>query len=135
MASVGRPKFKITPAVCKKARELAAQGLTLSQIASCLGISYETLNEKSKEFSEFSDSIRLGKDEGIQQVVNALYTKAKDGDTHAMKYFLNNRDNANWKDRIVNTHEGSVGLTDLSEDELNRKIRILSQKLDQASED
>ena len=108
-AKIGRPAFKITPEICKKAESLAAQGLTLEQTAHTLGISYQTLNEKKKEFADFSEAIELGKAKGIATVTNALFNKAKDGDVPAMKYYLNNRDNGNWKDRIDNTHTGADG--------------------------
>lgn len=97
----GRPAFDITPEVCKKAESLAAQGLTLEQTAHALGISYQTLNEKRKEYDKFSDAIELGKAKGIATVTNALFNKAKDGDVPAMKYYLNNRDNGNWQERVA----------------------------------
>ena len=105
----GRPAIPITKAKCESAKVLAAQGLTLRQIAANLGMAYQTLNEKSKEYSDFSDAIAEGKAIGIKAVTNALYDKAVDGDVPAMKYFLNNRDNDNWKDRIDNTHSGPGG--------------------------
>ena len=132
---VGRPLIEITPEICKKAKKLSAQGLTKEQIAQNLGMSYDTLNEKSKAYSEFSEAIAIGKAEGIKQVTNALFDKASEGDVPAMKYFLNNRDNDNWKDRITNTHDGTVGLTDMSEDELDRQIRALEQKIADAAQD
>jgi hypothetical protein len=103
---VGRPAFAITPEICRKAESLAAQGLTLEQTAHTLGISYKTLNEKRKDFSEFSEAIALGKAKGVATITNALFAKAKEGDVPAMKYYLNNRDNSNWKDRVesTNTH-------------------------------
>ena len=105
----GAPAFEITDQVCKKAESLAAQGLTLEQTAHALGISYQTLNEKRKQYDKFSEAIALGKSKGIATVTNALFNKAKDGDVPAMKYYLNNRDNANWKDRVDNTHSGPDG--------------------------
>lgn len=105
----GRPKIIPDEAMCKKAESLAAQGLTLEQIAITLGISYDTLNEKKKEFSDFSDAIAEGKAKGIATVTNALFNKAKDGDVPAMKYYLNNRDNGNWKDKVENIHTGANG--------------------------
>jgi hypothetical protein len=108
-SNAGRPKIIPDDAMCKKAESLAAQGLTLEQIAHTLGISYDTLNERKKELGQFSEAIALGKAKGIATVTNALFNKAKDGDVPAMKYYLNNRDNANWKDKIENTHTGPNG--------------------------
>lgn len=108
----GRPKIIPDAAMCKKAESLAAQGLTLAQIALTLGISYDTLNERKKEYSEFSDAIDLGKAKGIATVTNALFNKAKEGDVPAMKYYLNNRDNDAWKDRHDIQIAGLDGIAD-----------------------
>ena len=135
--TAGRPKFEITKDVCKKAESLAAQGLTKEQIAQVLGISYQTLNEKTKEYSDFSEAIDAGKAKGIAQITNALYKKASEGDVPAQKYYLNNRDNRNWKDRIEQktTHEGNINLTNLSDEELNAQLRQEEQKLKQSTQD
>ena len=105
----GRPPFEITEAVCKKAESLAAQGLTQYQIAAVLGMGERTFYEKVKEYPQFMQAIDGGKAKGITQVTNALFKKAVDGDVPAQKYYLNNRDNGNWKDRIDNTHSGPDG--------------------------
>lgn len=120
---MGRPKFEITPEICEKAESLAAQGLTLEQIARSLGIHYDTLNEKSKEFSVFSDAIKNGQAKGIAIITNKLFERgkgyshpeekifcSKDGtitraettkhwppDTTAQIFFLKNR--AGWTDK------------------------------------
>ena len=94
----GRPKFQITKAVCEKAETLAAQGLTLEQVARSLGISRDTLNEKRKAYSDFSDAIKRGQANGIEAVTNALFAKAMGGDNTAMIFYLKNRDPANWRD-------------------------------------
>ena len=96
---MGRPAFEITDDHCEQAKNLARQGLTKEQIASCLGISYQTLQRKEKAYSQFSQAIADGKAEGIQTITNALFDKASEGDVPAIKYFLNNRDNDNWKDK------------------------------------
>ena len=107
-SKAGRKPIKITKAMCKKAESLAAQGLTLRQISYTLGMSFQTLNETRKEYVEFSDSIKAGKAKGIATVTNSLFNKAKDGDVQAIKYYLNNRDNANWRDKQEIEHSGEV---------------------------
>ena len=129
---MGRPLIEITEKLCSKASDLAAQGLTMDQIASVLGMGRATLYEKKASYSDFSDAIEGGRSRGISDITNALFDKAKDGDVQAQKYYLNNRDNVNWKDRITNTHDGTIGLTDMSEDELDRKIRGLEQRISDA---
>jgi DNA-binding NarL/FixJ family response regulator len=36
---IGRPRFEVTPEVLQEVEEMAGRGLTVNQIASCLGIS------------------------------------------------------------------------------------------------
>jgi len=97
--TMGRPQIEITPEMCKRAESLAAQGLTMEQIASVLGMSRCTVFDKQANYPDFSDAISAGRDKGIAQVTNALFKKATDGDITAQKYYLSNRDNKNWKDR------------------------------------
>lgn len=97
MAKGGRPPFKITSDVIHQAQELASKGLTLEQVARCLGVCYDTLNEKSKEFPEFSEAIKKGKAMGISQIANVLFGKALSGDLTAAIFFLKCR--AGWNDR------------------------------------
>jgi len=113
-AKAGRPAFKITEQVCKKAESLAAQGLTQYQIAAVLGMGERTFYEKIKEYPQFMQAIGEGKAKGIATVTNALFNKAKDGDVSAQKYYLNNRDNGNWKDRVENTVSATVNTVDMS---------------------
>jgi len=94
----GRPKFEVTAEILAKAKELASHGLTLQQIAYSLGIHYDTLNERRKEYPEFSEAIKEGKALGIQKVTNALFEKATEGDNTAMIFYLKNRDPDNWEE-------------------------------------
>ena len=64
-----------------------------------LGICYDTLNERKKEFSEFSEAIRIGKSKGVATITNAVFNKAAKGDVVAAKYYLNNRDDKNWQEK------------------------------------
>jgi len=101
---MARPKIEITKELCKKAEALAAQGLTSSQIASVLGMGESTLYEKQKEFTEFSESIKKGRDKGIASITNALFTTARGGNLGAMIFYLKNR--AGWKDKVETEHTG-----------------------------
>lgn len=92
----GRPKWLPTASICKQANEMASRGLTVSQIADCLGISESTLYGKQNEYIEFLEAIKKGRAEGLNQVSNALFEKAIDGNVTAMIYFLKVRDRENW---------------------------------------
>jgi len=118
----GRPLLEITPALCEKAETLAGKGLTINQIALSLGMGKSTLYDKKAEYVEFSDAIERGRAKGIETITNALFKNASEGDTVAQKYYLNNRDNDNWKDRIhSNTeHTGEVTHVVMSADEYKK---------------
>ena len=93
---MSRPSWNPTLIDCDKAREMASRGLTVAQIASCLGISETTLYKKQNEYAEFMDAIKRGRAEGINQVSNALFEKATQGNVTAMIYYLKTRDRENW---------------------------------------
>ena len=42
-----------TDTVCEQTREMASRGLTVAQIADCLGVSESTLYGKQNEYKEF----------------------------------------------------------------------------------
>ena len=121
---MGRPKFEITPKVIKEVEEMAGRGLTVSQIASCLGISPSTFYLKQAEFSEFSETIKKGKAVGLSKVTNALFENATvEKDNVAIIYYLNNRDKENWsnKNEFAATveHKNVIDLTRVSNDQLS----------------
>jgi hypothetical protein len=93
---VGRPAFAITPEIIKQAEMLAAQGLTQEQIAQVIGCHISTLMDKKNQFIEFSEAIKRGKAKGLAQITNALFSKAKNGDTTSMIFYLKNRDRKGW---------------------------------------
>ena len=95
----GRPKYEITPEILGKVEACAAQGLTLKQIAQCLGIARSTLNEKKKEYSDFSDAIKRGQAKGVATIANALFTAGKGGNITAQIFYLKNRSPKEWRDR------------------------------------
>ena len=115
----GRPPIEITPELCNKAETLAAQGLTMEQIALTLGMGVRTCYEKKAEYVQFSQAIEDGRAKGIATITNALFSNAKKGDTQAQKYYLNNRDNANWKDRVSTETKHTFDLSGLTTEELN----------------
>jgi predicted transcriptional regulator len=102
---VGRPKFEVTEEVLQEVEELASQGLTVNQIATCLGVSPATIYNKQAQYLEFSETIKKGKAVGLAKVTNALFENATvNKDNVAIIYYLNNRDRENWS----NKHEISA---------------------------
>ena len=102
---MGRKKKLITKEVIRKAEKHAAQGLSREQIAHVLGLGVSTLYEKLNDYPELLEAINRGKSKGLEQITNALFKKATGGDVTAQKYYLNNRDNDRWKDRIESKAE------------------------------
>jgi predicted transcriptional regulator len=97
---VGRPRFEVTEEVLQEVEEMAGRGLTVKQIATCLGISPATIYNKQVENLEFLDTIKKGKAIGIQKVTNALFENATvNKDNVAIIYYLNNRDKDNWSNK------------------------------------
>ncbi len=99
--SGGRPKWIPDELICRKAQEMASKGLTVTQIAHCLGVSNTTVYERQNEFPEFADAIKKGRAEGINQVANKLFEKAIEGDNTCMIFYLKNRDRESWGDQYV----------------------------------
>ena len=133
---VGRPKFEVTPEVLENTRRFMAQGLTKEQCAASLGISVSTFQLYQAEYSEFSEAIKSGEAEGIQQVTNALYEKATiDRDNTAMIFFLKNR--AGWVDKkeVATTIEQKhvIDLTRISDDQLSAIAAAFEQSYAGAS--
>lgn len=121
----GRPKWIPDALIIEKARHFASIGLTEEQIAHNLGVSYETLNERKKEYSEFADAIKEGKSHGIAMVANKLYESATSGNLGAQIFYLKAR--ATWKEINTNEHTGLDG----KPIELNSKSNVLVSSINE----
>lgn len=77
----------------------ARDGLTDEQIANNLGISKDTFYKYKKEYTDFSDSLKKGKEIVDYEVENALLKNALDGNTTAQIFWLKNRKPNNWKEK------------------------------------
>ncbi len=84
----------------------ARDGLTDIQIAEKLRISKDTFYEYKKKYSDFSDSLKKGKEIIDYQVENALLKNALEGNVTAQIYWLNNRKPKQWKNKRE-TSEGN----------------------------
>ncbi len=112
----------------EKIEGLAANGLTLEQIAAALSIDVRTLYNKRKRFKEVRDAIDRGAAAGIKNVANALYEAAVvDKNTTAMIFYLKAR--AGWRDQgpIVEVHneQNNVKIEKVDLDELTGKAKLL----------
>jgi hypothetical protein len=77
----------------------AREGLTDEQIANNLGISTSTFYEYKKNYSEFSEAIKKGKEIVDFEVENALLKNALNGNITAQIYWLNNRKPKQWRNK------------------------------------
>lgn len=75
MAKVGRKK-KYDESFPQQALELAEKGLNNKQISKKLGICKTSFYDYQKEFPEFADSLKKGKEPADDNVENALYIRA-----------------------------------------------------------
>ena len=101
ICSMGRPKWIPDAEICARASEMASRGLTVAQIADCLGVSESTLYNKQEEYLEFMESIKRGRSKGMDEITNALFEKAKSGDNTSMIFYLKTRDRENWGEQYI----------------------------------
>lgn len=94
----GRPPKTFSKKEIERAEMLAAQGLNRIQIARGLRVDIKTLNKNIESNKELEEAIERGKVAGLEQVTNALFNKAVEGDNVSMIFYLKNRDPNNWEE-------------------------------------
>lgn len=99
-------KKEVDPA---KVEVLAAQGLNVGEIASCLGVSRATLYNRMGSELDVLDAIKRGRDKGLATVTNALFQAAKGGNITAQIFYLKNRAPNEWRDRREHELTGAGG--------------------------
>lgn len=106
----------------KKVESLASRGITREQVAHNLGISSKTLQRHSKENPEIEEAYLRGKSLGITTIANALFEKAKQGNTTAQIFFL--KCNGWREENSINlkVDEKEKSLKDLTDDELKSEL-------------
>lgn len=105
-----RTKPKI-PIDLKEVERLASLGLTLEEIATGLGCSYETLNNRSKENTDIKEAIKRGRLKSAEHVVNKLMEQIDQGNVTATIFYLKAKCGWRDKDAIEVKHSGSIGTT------------------------
>jgi len=88
MSNAGRPPWIPTPEIMEQAESYASRGLKKKEIAIALGISRETMNEKCKEYPQFSDAIKRGRAKGLAHVANLLIKNAEAMNVSAQIFYL-----------------------------------------------
>ncbi len=121
MAKAGRKKIELNP---DKVKRLAAQGLSQKQIAKAMGVAWGTLNANRKRSKKFNDAYEQGVALGISEVTSSLYDQALGGNTVASIFFLKNRDEKRWRDKIETTHDHRLSLSNVLDSAKNRLIDV-----------
>jgi RecB family exonuclease len=103
---VGRPK--IIPDL-DTVRHLAAQGMTMMQIADALDISVTTLYERKAEYAEFANAFKSGKAEHARYLTSKAHEAIERGSDAVLIFSLKN---IGWSDRLDLNAQHSVTTPD-----------------------
>jgi transcriptional regulator with XRE-family HTH domain len=95
-----------------KLRGWVRRGLTNEELAEKMGISVATLYNWKKSNVEFLEVLKEDRDFCDDNVENALYRAALDGNVTAQIFYLKNRRRKDWKDKQDVEVSGEVGIVD-----------------------
>lgn len=139
MAKVGRPtKYTIEHAL--QAENYALLGFDEIRMADAFEVTVATITLWKKKHLEFSAAIKNGKDVADGKVAISLFKLATgftgpDGKYYppnptAQIFWLKNRQKATFRDKQEVEHSGQITYKDMTDDELDAKIKQL-QKADE----
>lgn len=100
---MARPKIELD---IFRVEELAAQGLTQTEICLVLGVSENTMLRRKAELEVLADAIKRGKAKAASEVSNTLYLMAKGGDLGAIVWYEKTRRGLSDKQTIE--HSGEI---------------------------
>lgn len=148
----GRPSSYKKEFVAQAAK-LAALGATDADMANFFEVALSTFSLWKVKHQEFSEALKGAKEVADVRVETALYNRAMgyshedtdvrvvDGavvmtpmikhyppDTTAAIFWLKNRKPEEWRDKRDIEHSGSVQYSDMTEDELERRIAALTTR-------
>lgn len=148
MAGPGRPS-KYKPEFAEQAAKLCALGATDAQMADFFGVAVSTIALWKVQHKDFSDAIKVPKEEADQRVEQSLYRRALGyehdevdirvvggeivkteirktypPDTAAAIFWLKNR--AGWRDKVETEVSGSLSM--LPDDVLEARLAALMAK-------
>lgn len=103
---MGRPPWEPTQERIDQVESYAALGLNKEQIADCMGICYDTLNEKQKAFPAFAEALKKGKSKGIARAANLLLKHAEMGSVPSVIFYL--KAQAKWSDQNIEEVEKAI---------------------------
>lgn len=103
---MGRPAWVPDAQILKDAESYAALGLNKEQIADCLGIGKTTLYDKSIEYPEFAEAIKIGRSKGIARAANLLIKHAETGSVPSVIFYL--KAVARWSDQNLDEVKDAI---------------------------
>lgn len=137
---------------CELARKFCLLGATDAEMARFFDVALNTLVKWKKAHPEFKDAIDQGKLLADANVANSLYRRAigfshpetdirvvngeivktevikhYPPETLAIIYFLKNRRKVDWRDRQEFEHTGKIEVSDLTDDQLDAKVKVLAE--------
>lgn len=95
------------PEALERLENWIGEGLTLACIAEKMGITRTTLFEWRKKSPVITASFKKGENRAVENVENALYSAAINGNITAQIFFLKNKRPDAWKDKRENEISGN----------------------------
>lgn len=100
---------KYDPDFVDIAKSMCRKGATDENLAERFGVHANTICTWKKEYTDFYEAIKEGKDRSIEKVENALYKSAESGNITACIFVLCNRARRNWQNVQRQIHSGVEG--------------------------
>jgi predicted DNA-binding protein (UPF0251 family) len=109
----GRRIIDFTEEELLKLKHFSGLGLNQRELAEIMNISESTLRRRKKDCELFERYMREGQTKAVTDVANALYVNAvENNNIEAQKFFLKNRADNIYKDRVENVH-ATINLNDV----------------------
>lgn len=124
--TAGRPT-KYDPAFCEVARTFMVDGYSVTALAGHLGVARSSLFKWAGEHEEFSDALKSGQASAAlfwEKTLKQVATTGE-GNASAAIFGVKNRSSEDWKDKHETEHSGTIQFSDMTEEDLDRRIEAL----------
>jgi hypothetical protein len=123
----GRPT-KYDPMYCDMLVAHMETGMSVASFAAEIDVARSTINEWAGQYPEFSEALSRAKARSAAAWERRAIKLADEGGAGAQAtmilFGLKNMSSDDWKDKIQTEHSGTVGVHTLSDEELERRIRV-----------
>lgn len=93
----------------KQAMNFCLLGATDEDLAGFFDVTDRTIRNWKRDYPEFAKAVESGKAPADAAVARSLYNKAIRGDTVACIFWLKNRRQSDWREKIDHEHGGRNG--------------------------